>query len=83
MGLEAVCQLKSVVEVKVGFDFPVPQTAGACVLRALPGRGRRRRAARLPVAGAQDGALRAGATAARAGHARHGRAPDAARRRGH
>lgn len=52
------------------------QTAGAGVLLALPGRGRRGRAARLPVAGAQDGALRARAPAAR-----HLAAPRPARRR--
>lgn len=52
------------------------QATGAGVLLALPGRGRRGRAARLPVAGAQDGALRARPPAARAVAA-----PRAARRR--
>lgn len=42
------------------------QAAGAGVLRAVPGRGARGRAARVPVAGAQDGALRARAAPARA-----------------
>lgn len=57
------------------------QTVGAGVLGALPGRGRRGRAARVPVAGPQDGALRAGAPAARAvaaARAARRRAADAA-----
>lgn len=58
------------------------QAAGAGVLRAVPGRGRRGRAARVPVAGAQDGALRARAPAA-AGVGAAGCARAARRRRRH
>lgn len=60
------------------------QAAGAGVLRAVLGRGRRGSAARLPVAGAQDGPLRARALAAgalRAPRPAHRRAPHAAHRR--
>lgn len=58
------------------------QAPGAGVLRALRGRGRRGRAARVPVAGAQDGALRARAAAARAVRAARRRAAHAPRRAG-
>lgn len=60
------------------------QSAGAGVLLAVPGRGRGGRAARVPLAGAQDGALRARAAAARhvaRAQPQHRRAAHAARRR--